>query len=37
MVDEREAEARRRFAQLKAEMTGRSAGAGLAHKESGEA
>jgi hypothetical protein len=37
MVDEREAEARRRFAQLKAEMTGRGAATSLASNDSGEA
>ena len=36
-VDDREAEARRRFEQLKAEMAGRSAAANLARKDSGEA
>ena len=37
MVDDREAEARRRFEQLKSEMTGRAAAANLARKDSGEA
>ncbi|ANW02120.1 hypothetical protein [Bradyrhizobium icense] len=37
MVDDRESDARRRFAQLKSEMTGRSAAGNLARKESGEA
>ena len=37
LVDDREAEARRRFDQLKAEMAGRSAAANLARKDSGEA
>jgi hypothetical protein len=37
LVDDREAEARRRFEQLKAEMAGRSAAANLARKDSGEA
>ena len=36
-VDDREAEARRRFEQLKSEMTGRAAAANLARKDSGEA
>jgi hypothetical protein len=36
LVDDRETEARRRFAQLKAEMAGRSAAANLARKDSGE-
>jgi hypothetical protein len=36
-VDDREAEARRRFDQLKAEMAGRSAVANLVRKDSGEA
>ena len=37
LVDDREAEARRRFEQLKAEMAGRSAAANLVGKDSGEA
>jgi hypothetical protein len=37
MVDDREAEARRRFEQLKSEMTGRGAAANLVRKDSGEA
>jgi hypothetical protein len=37
LVDDREAEARRRFEQLKAQMAGRSAAANLARKDSGEA
>jgi hypothetical protein len=37
LVDDREAEARRRFDQLKAEMAGRSAVANLVRKESSEA
>jgi hypothetical protein len=37
MVHDREADARRRFEQLKSEMTGRGAAANLARKESGEA
>jgi hypothetical protein len=37
MVDDRESDARRRFEQLKSEMTGRSAAANLARKDSGEA
>jgi hypothetical protein len=37
MVDDREAEARRRFEQLKSEMTGRAAAANLVRKDSGEA
>ena len=37
LVDDREAEARRRFEQLKAEMAGRSAAANLVRKDSGEA
>jgi hypothetical protein len=37
MVDEREAEARRRFEQLKSEMTGRAAVANLVRKDSSEA
>ncbi|MGH6712147.1 MAG: hypothetical protein ACREEK_24660 [Bradyrhizobium sp.] len=36
-VDDREAEARRRFEQLKGEMTGRAAAAKLVRKDSGEA
>ena len=36
-VDDRESEARRRFEQLKSEMTGRSAAANLVRKDSGEA
>ena len=36
MVDDREAEARRRFDQLKSEMTGRAAAANLVRKDSGE-
>ena len=36
-VDEREREARRQFEQLKTEMTGRSAAAGLVPKDGGEA
>jgi hypothetical protein len=36
-VDDREAEARRRFEQLKSEMTGRAAAANLVRKDSGEA
>jgi hypothetical protein len=36
LVDDREAEARRRFEQLKAQMAGRSAAANLARKDSGE-
>jgi hypothetical protein len=36
LVDDREAEARHRFEQLKAEMAGRSAAANLVHKDSGE-
>jgi hypothetical protein len=35
-VDEREREARRQFEQLKSEMTGRSAAAGLVPKDGGE-
>lgn len=35
-VDDRETEARRRFEQLKSEMTGRAAAANLVRKESGE-
>ncbi|MBT1513182.1 hypothetical protein KIP88_22065 [Bradyrhizobium sp. SRL28] len=37
MVDDRQSDARRRFEQLKSEMTGRSAAANLAHKDSAEA
>jgi hypothetical protein len=37
LVDDREAEARRRFDQLKAEMAGRSAVANLVRKDSSEA
>ena len=37
MVDDREAEARRRFEQLKGEMTGRAAAANLVRRDSGEA
>ena len=37
MVDDRESDARRRFEQLKSEMTGRGAAANLARKDSGEA
>ena len=37
LVDDREAEARQRFEQLKAEMAGRSAAANLVRKDSGEA
>lgn len=37
LVDDREAEARRRFEQLKSEMTGRAAAANLVRKDSGEA
>jgi hypothetical protein len=37
MVDDRESDARRRFEQLKSEMTGRGAAANLAHKDSTEA
>jgi hypothetical protein len=36
MVDDRESNARRRFEQLKSEMTGRSAAANLARTDSGE-
>jgi hypothetical protein len=36
MVDERESEARLRFEQLRAEMTGRAAAAGLARHDGGE-
>lgn len=37
LVDERESAARRRFEQLKSEMTGRGAAANLVRKDSGEA
>ena len=37
MVDDRESDARRRFEQFKSEMTGRSAAANLARKDSGDA
>ncbi|KRQ97538.1 hypothetical protein [Bradyrhizobium valentinum] len=37
MVDDRESDARRRFEQLKSEMTGRGAAANLVGKDSGEA
>jgi hypothetical protein len=37
MVHDREADARRRFEQLKSEMTGRGAAANLVRKDSGEA
>jgi hypothetical protein len=37
MVDDREADARRRFDQLKSEMTGRAAAANLVRRDSGEA
>ena len=37
LVDDREAQARRRFEQLKSEMTGRGAAANLVRKDSGEA
>ena len=37
LVDDRESEARRRFEQLKHEMTGRAAAANLVRKEAGEA
>ena len=37
MVDDREAEARRRFEQLKSEMTGRAAAANLVRRDNGEA
>lgn len=37
LVDDRESEARRRFDQLKHEMTGRAAAANLVRKETGEA
>ena len=36
MVDDRESDARRRFEQLKSEMTGRGAAANLARNDSGE-
>jgi hypothetical protein len=36
MVDQRESEARLRFEQLRAEMTGRAAAAGLVRNDSGE-
>jgi hypothetical protein len=36
LVDERETEARRRFEQLKSEMTGRGAAANLVRKDGGE-
>jgi hypothetical protein len=36
MVDTRESEARQRFEQLRAEMTGRAAAAGLVRNDSGE-
>jgi hypothetical protein len=36
LVDERESEARRRFEQIKSEMSGRAAAANLVRKESGE-
>jgi hypothetical protein len=36
LVDDREAESRRRFEQLKSEMTGRAAAANLVRKDSGE-
>jgi hypothetical protein len=36
MVDERESEARLRFEQLRAEMTGRAAAASLVRNDSGE-
>ena len=36
MVDSRESEARQRFEQLRAEMTGRAAAAGLVRNDSGE-
>lgn len=36
LVDDRESSARRRFEQLKSEMTGRAAAAKLARKDSGE-
>ena len=37
LVDDREADARHRFEQLKSEMTGRAAAANLARRDSGEA
>jgi hypothetical protein len=37
MVHDREADAHRRFEQLKSEMTGRGAAANLVRKDSGEA
>ena len=37
MVDDRESDARRRFEQLKSEMTGRAAAGNLARQDSGEA
>jgi hypothetical protein len=37
MVDDRESDARRRFEQLKSEMTGRGAAGNLVRKDSGEA
>lgn len=37
MVDDRESDARRRFEQLKSEMTGRAAAANLVRKDSSEA
>jgi len=37
MVDDRESDARRRFEQLKSEMTGRGAAADLVREDSGEA
>ena len=37
MVDDREADARRRFEQLKSEMTGRGSAAHLPHKDGAEA
>ena len=37
LVDDRETEARRRFEQIKSEMTGRAAAANLVRKDSGEA
>ena len=37
MVDDRESDARRRFEQLKSEMTGRGAAANLARKDSADA
>jgi hypothetical protein len=36
LVDDRESEARRRFEQLKSEMTGRAAAANLVRRDSGE-